>query len=407
MTSPVISITSADSVTVFMAGKPFVVGADHPRYDELKVAINAGDHDLVDTILNASDRLSKALGSFGDVTVYAGHVTFQGRKIHNVLVDRMLRLINRGKNPGPYALLLDAAMRNPTRSAVDLFFPWLETARLPVLNDGRALAFKRIQENYTDVHTGTFDHSPGRIVEIPRELCNVNSQVTCASGLHFCNQTYLSSFSGDRVVMVAVDAADVVAFPNDHGNSKGRTQRYEVLFEIDLQTALNDAFFQHDDERLVFTPEMIERWVSAGYPDGAYDAGWRVEWVQGEIEVQGKNLTKDTSSWDVVDPSGRVMDNFPSRIAAMEDLGVRYEHVEEATVGVVGMIIVGVAETDETTMRSRIDALENQLGISVFGLMDHETFAERLNRIEDELGLDRGAPPQIDRLVRAEQAAGL
>lgn len=406
MTSPVISITSADSVTVFMAGKPFVVGADHPRYDELKVAINAGDHDLVDTILNASDRLSKALGSFGDVTVYAGHVTFQGRKIHNVLVDRMLRLINRGKNPGPYALLLDAAMRNPTRSAVDLFFPWLETARLPVLNDGRALAFKRIKNDYTDVHTGTFDHSPGRIVEIPRSLCNTDSQAQCASGLHFCNQTYLSGFNGSRVVMVAVDAADVVAFPNDHGNSKGRTQRYEVLFEIDLQTALDDTFFQHDDERLVFTPEMIERCVRANYPDGAYDAGWRVEWVQGEIEVQGKNLTKDTSSWDVVHPSGNVMDGFLSRASAMESLGTYYQHAEEATVGVVGMIIVGVAETSEETFNSRLERLEDTLAINPV-LAGAGTFAERLNRIEDELGLGRGIPPQIDRLVRAEQAAGL
>lgn len=86
---PVISIVSDESVTVFYGGRPFVLEAEHPRFKDLVEAVGAQDHDRVDAIVNASDRLSKVLGQYGDVAVYAGQVTFQGRPILNSVVERI------------------------------------------------------------------------------------------------------------------------------------------------------------------------------------------------------------------------------------------------------------------------------------------------------------------------------
>ena len=38
--------------------------------------------------------------------------------------------------------------------------------------------------------------------------------------------------SGDRMVAVKINPADVVSVPSDYGNQKLRTCRYEVMFEV-------------------------------------------------------------------------------------------------------------------------------------------------------------------------------
>ena len=399
--NPVISITSADSVTVFVAGKPFTVASDNPRYDELKAAISAGDLDLVDGIVNASTRLTKVLGVYGDVAVFAGHVTFQGRPVKTSLVERLLKMVNQGRDPEPYARFLDRVMRNPTKDAISMLFDWVEKADLPILPDGRFLAYRYVNMAYLDAHTRTMDNTPGRVIRMPREACDENHQNTCSRGLHFCNHTYLKSMSGYRCLIMAEDPADVVSFPQDGGGSKGRTEKHEALFEISMDDAREGIFFEGED-KLVFGFDRVEHYqrlqlvfLAAEGEDAseflaAYDAGYRVTWRETEDD------------WVVTFPDGSIEQYSTRQVAwdrAVEDNVSQPAPSEEAEVAAM--------DDDATeTFSGRLSAIENQLAISlIYG--NEGTFSERLDRIEFELGLTDHTPPQIDRLTRAEQAAGL
>ena len=68
---------------------------------------------------------------------------------------------------------------------------------------------------------------------MPREDVDDCREVTCSKGLHFCSQSYLSSYSGGqgRVLIVKVNPRDVCAIPSDHANAKGRACCYEVVCE--------------------------------------------------------------------------------------------------------------------------------------------------------------------------------
>lgn len=409
--NPVISITSADSVTVFVAGKPFTVASDNPRYDELKAAISAGDLDLVDGIVNASTRLTKVLGVYGDVAVFAGHVTFQGRPVKTSLVERLLKMVNQGRDPEPYARFLDRVMRNPTKDAISMLFDWVEKADLPILPDGRFLAYRYVRMDYLDGHTGTMDNTPGRMVRMPREACDENHQNTCSRGLHFCNHTYLKSMSGYRCMIMAEDPSDVVSFPQDGGGSKGRTEKHEVLFEISMEDARNGIFFEGED-KLVFDFDRVEHYQRAqlrflgnegtntsGYFD-AYDAGYRVVWREAREDEAA--YASDSGMWDTVKPDGTVISGYTTRLGAWECA----VEDNDATNPVVGDDAEVAAMDDDATetFSGRLDKLETALGLA---LLPHTTFSDRLDRIEEELGLDDHTPPQIDRLTRAERAAGL
>jgi len=78
------------------------------------------------------------------------------------------------------------------------------------------------------------DNSVGNVLEMPRNEVDADKDRTCSTGLHFCSYDYLKSFHGERVVVLKINPKDVVSIPSDYNNSKGRTCRYEVVDEIEL-----------------------------------------------------------------------------------------------------------------------------------------------------------------------------
>lgn len=247
MSSKIFSIISEESITVLIGGKPFVVAFDHPTYDELKAAIAATDVESVERIVLQSDRLTKVLGTFGDVQVFAGHVTFQGRPIEGYLVQRLLEVVNKGINPESHARFLDRAMRNPDKTAAQDLFGWLERTRQPIAPDGRFIAWKVVNPSYMDKHTGTMNNAPGSKPWMPRDKCDPNRHNHCSRGLHFCGPSYIKGFhsNGDHVMAVLVDPANVTSFPQDD-TAKGRACEYEILFEVERADA--DSFYQGNDQ---------------------------------------------------------------------------------------------------------------------------------------------------------------
>ncbi len=107
------------------------------------------------------------------------------------------------------------------------------------------VCFKKVRGDYTDIHSGKFDNSPGAINRVPRNMVDEDSERTCSYGLHVCSKSYLPCFGWSpdcRIMQVIVDPADFVAIPRDYNNAKARVSGYKVIADI------TDTIYENDDD---------------------------------------------------------------------------------------------------------------------------------------------------------------
>jgi transcriptional regulator with XRE-family HTH domain len=190
--------------------------------------------------------------SQGRVQVKKDGVYYNGTLLDNSLTTRILQLIKEGKPVSNMLKFMDRLYLNPSQTAISELYDWLKGCKLPITDDGRFVAYRRVKSDYKDVYTGTIDNSPGQVVFMKRsDVCD-DRHNTCARGLHFCSIAYLPSYPGDRIMQVVVDPADVVSIPTDYQFTKGRTWQYEVVKEIprDQITDLLDRGMDIDEYRV-------------------------------------------------------------------------------------------------------------------------------------------------------------
>ena len=130
---------------------------------------------------------------------------------------------------------MENLMSNPSHRSVQELYGFLEKGELPITPDGHFLAYKKVRGDYTDCHTGKMDNSVGKVLEMERNAVDDDKDRTCSSGLHFCSKSYLANFGGERTVIVKINPRDVVSIPSDYNNAKGRTCRYEVIGELNVE----------------------------------------------------------------------------------------------------------------------------------------------------------------------------
>jgi hypothetical protein len=233
------TISPGKSVSLFLNGRYKTVPASSANYKALVAALSQDvkDIDLICELADISTFIAKK--TFGAVQISDDKVRWNGQDVHGVIVDRILQHLKLGLELTPLANFLDRLMGNPTIDVRDDMFAWLESGNAPITPDGKFLAFKAVRSDYKDKHTGKMDNSVGQIVSMPREQVDAIRTNECSRGLHFCSHDYLRTFygNGDRVVVVQIDPADVVAIPTDYNRQKGRAWRYEVIGEIDYDKA--------------------------------------------------------------------------------------------------------------------------------------------------------------------------
>lgn len=223
-------VIQGNNVTVVIGNKPHTISKTHITYQKVVDAIKANDWDTVKDIIDPK----KVVLNYG-----RGHVAVQGEKLfwkgeelNGALSVRMIAMLQEGFDVSPFVAFMENLMQNPSKRAVDELYGFLEKNNLPITPDGHFLAYKKVRDDFKDVHSGTMDNSVGRIVEMERNRVDDNKDNTCSTGLHFCGQSYLSHFGGERTVIVKVNPRDVVSIPSDYNGAKGRTCRYEVIGEL-------------------------------------------------------------------------------------------------------------------------------------------------------------------------------
>lgn len=240
-------IIQGNNIVVVVDNKPHTVSKTHISYEKLKDAIKSGDWDVVRDIIEPK----KVVLNYGkgNVSIQGEQLFWRGKELHSVLATRMIQMLKEGFPIEPLINFMDNLMSNPSYRAVDELYGFLEKNNLPITPDGHFLAYKKVRDNYFDVHSGTMDNSVGKIVEMERNEVDDNKDRTCSAGLHFCGMSYLAHFGGERTVIVKVNPRDVVSIPTDYNNAKARACRYEVIGELNV--APEDAFVKPVQETAI------------------------------------------------------------------------------------------------------------------------------------------------------------
>lgn len=231
-------INGTGTISLMLDGTMKPIDTAHKFYDEIKEALKAQNWGVIPSLVNITKNVKAAINTStakGRVTVADGEVLYDGHVIHNTLANRIVDMAKDGFDIGYMVKFLENLMENPSHRAVNELYAFLEAGAIPITENGMFLAYKKIREDWTDIHSGTFDNSIGSVSEMPRNMVDEDSDRTCSTGLHVCSYSYLPHFGwGDnnRVVICEINPKNVCAIPKDYDNAKMRVCRYKVISEV-------------------------------------------------------------------------------------------------------------------------------------------------------------------------------
>lgn len=230
-------IKTEKNITIHINGKPLMCDKKHYNYEKIitilksKEKINLKElEDLFSmeiTIKKASKKLD----------IIRGQVIYKGNVIDNVLTKKIISMIKEGFDVQYMINFLDNLLDNPSKTAIDELYQFMEIGEIPISKDGYLYAYKKVREDFKDIYSGKFDNSIGKIVKMNRSEVDDNREKTCSNGLHFCSFDYLKNFGSNaedncKIVVVKVNPKDVVSIPIDYNFTKARCCKYVVVKDI-------------------------------------------------------------------------------------------------------------------------------------------------------------------------------
>ena len=227
-------------------GKSYTIRTGHPNWQAAKASLLAQDWDGLKAALDIPATISNL--SEGNITIDNGVLKYKDFKIHNVVTERILQLIQLGAPFRPLIKFLDKLMANPSRRAVNELYTFLRHKSMPFTPDGNFLAYKSLRRDYTDHYSGKFNNKVGETLEMTRNAVCDDADIGCSYGFHAGSLDYAQSFGGDEshVVVVEIAPTDVVSVPKDCDCQKLRTAKYKVvgIFSRALEEPVVDSYYE-------------------------------------------------------------------------------------------------------------------------------------------------------------------
>lgn len=258
---------SNESLSVFANGKMHTIRNSHPNYDKVVEHLQQAEHDehVLEELCNVEIAARNYTSGFDRVEVKYGQVFYDGKPLHNTLTEKMLNLMSLGFDITPWTKFLENLMENPSYRSRESLYDFLEHFNAPITPDGCFIAFKRVRSDFKDIHSGTYDNSPGAVVSMDRSQVDDDNQRTCSAGLHVCADEYLKGYATGynyRTMVVKVNPRDVVSVPYDYNFSKMRTCQYQVLHEIAAPKVeeLLDLEYYADEDWETFSLDEDDLW---------------------------------------------------------------------------------------------------------------------------------------------------
>jgi hypothetical protein len=273
-----------DQVTLINldTGNRVTVYRDDARFANFSGLVATGDYVSAEAldVKVVVDSFSKSfsVNSGFSVNILDGVGTVQVRgseyPLSNIIVDRIIKMAEQGFDAMPLVRFMGNLYDNPSKTAIDELFLFLDQSELPITSDGHFIAYKIVGNDYKDLYSQKFDNSVGAVCQMDRFAVDDVRTNTCSAGLHFCSHGYLPHYGNggageSRCMLVKINPADVVSIPNDYNNAKGRTCRYEVVGEVegdDWRAKLSENDFT--DQSVVYDYDDED------YDDDDYDGGF-------------------------------------------------------------------------------------------------------------------------------------
>ena len=263
------------SLTVVLEGKPYTMSVDAPNFPQAKQALIEKRWDDLPNLFD----MARAIEDYadGNVAIRNNTVYYKDEEIHGHVVDRLLDFMQQQLPYEPIVKFIGKLQDNPSRRSVEQLYTFLEHKNMPLTPDGNFLAYKGVNEDFTDHYSGKFDNSVGQTLEMQRNAVCDDSDIGCSYGFHAGSHNYAKGYAsgGGHLMIVEINPADVVSVPKDCDCQKLRTSKYKVValhetIERPLQDHLVYDYYDEDD--------VDERWdeddVSDDWNDG-YAAGYK------------------------------------------------------------------------------------------------------------------------------------
>jgi len=222
-----------NSITVHFDGQTHIVARGDALSERLIEVLRSGKHEEVPNLVSASMRITNF--SKGNFTVENGDILVNGIKAPDALGKKIVKFANEGLPYQPLVKFAEHLQQNPSRRSVEELFMFLEKNDHPITPDGLFIGYKRIRADFKDIYSGTFNNTPGALVEMARQEVDEDANQTCSRGLHasnweYCTKHYASKDAeSDVIVALEIDPADVVSVPVDYNNAKMRVSKYRVI----------------------------------------------------------------------------------------------------------------------------------------------------------------------------------
>jgi hypothetical protein len=193
----VMHILTADGLTFMNNATPFSVANDHPKFTKLVELIRKGvlgedgvtyvpatGDDLQNTYEEERRAIQAAIhaadGQLSDsLTIQDGILRYKGTALDTYVAKKLIEMAREGfVTNNPLVPFIEKLMQNPSRRAVQDLYQFLEFGKNSLTEDGCFIAYKAVRQNWTDIHSGTFDNSIGQVVEVARN--EVDEDVSAA-----------------------------------------------------------------------------------------------------------------------------------------------------------------------------------------------------------------------------------
>ena len=216
-------ISDEGNISIVLKGKQYFVNSTDESHAQVIEALRAGKTE--DEILEVLDKASQVADYLEDseVQIKDGCVMYHGEAVHNTLTEKIISFMRQELPVQPLINFLKNMMKNPSFASRRELFDFLSHKSLPITEDGCFLAYKAVNNDFTDKYTGTIDNSIGQKPTMTRFGVDDDRNNGCSSGLHAGTLDYVQSYGSfceddertDRCIIVKINPEDVVSVPLD------------------------------------------------------------------------------------------------------------------------------------------------------------------------------------------------
>ncbi len=167
----------------------------------------------------------------GSFSVKNGAVYYLDQPLPAGLNTRIVAMAAKNEDPSSLLRFWERLQKNPSFRSVQQLWSFLDHEGIPITEDGYFLAYKAVNSNWMDFHSGKVSNRVGESPSLPRNQISDDPREACHFGLHVGALKYASTFgdSSRKMVIVQVDPEDVVCVPYDHDAMKMRVCKYTVI----------------------------------------------------------------------------------------------------------------------------------------------------------------------------------